>query len=316
MALITVFVGAGVCFGGNLPFVTIGTGNTTGVYYSAGHAVAKVYNPKAAVHGFRLDAEASNGSVDNINEVLSGKLEFGIAQADMLYKAREGREPWQGTPQKNLRAVAALYTEAVLFVTRKDEDIRTPEDLRGKRLNIGAPGSSDNENALTILEIVGLDPESDLTIKEEMAVDASELLENGEIDAYMYTVGHPSLSIREAAVGGRRIRLVPVDPALLESRARGRAFLTKTKVDTRYYPGLESQGDMYTIGVKAILFTRADMPSETVSAVVRELTDNFDLFRRQHPAFGKLTLEDLTRDTIVPFHPGAEAVYRQHGLGP
>ena len=148
-----------------------------------------------------------------------------------------------------------------------------------------------------------------------MTVDASELLEKGEIDAYMYTVGHPSMSIRESAVSGRKIRLVPIDPALLESKASGRAFLTKTKVDTRYYPGLEAQGDIYTIGVKAILFTEADTPSETVSAVVSELIDNFDLFRRQHPAFDKMTLNDLARDTIVPLHPGAEAVYRKHGIG-
>ena len=315
MALLAVLVLAGVCFGSNLPFVTIGTGNTTGVYYSAGHAVAKVYNPKATDYGFRLDAEASNGSVDNINEVLGGKLGFGIAQADMLYKALEGAGPWQGTPHTNLRAVAGLYTEAVLFVTRKGEDIRTPEDLRGKKLNIGAPGSSDNENALVILNILGVDPKSDLTIREEMTVDASELLEKGEIDAYMYTVGHPSMSIRESAVSGRKIRLVPVDPALLESKARGRAYLTKTKVDTRYYPGLEAQGDIYTIGVKAILFTRAETPTETVSAVVTELIDNFELFRRQHPAFAELTLEDLVSDSIVPFHPGAEAAYSRHGLG-
>ncbi len=313
MILLAVTVWAGVCFGGKMPFVTIGTGNTTGVYYSAGHAVAKVYNPKAAKYGFRLDAEASNGSVDNINKVLDGTWEFGIAQADMLFKAQEGRGPWEGVPQKNLRAVAGLYTEAVLFVTREDQNIRKLTDLQGKTLNIGAPGSSDNENALAILNIVGLDPETALTIKEEMTVDASELLEKGDIDAYMFTVGHPSMSIREAAVSGRKIRLVPVDPRLLESLPRKRGILTKTKVNTRYYPGLDIQGDIHTIGVKAILFTKADTPDATVSAVVSELIDNFDRFRRQHPALGEVMTNDLVRDTIVPLHPGSEAVFRRHG---
>jgi len=111
-------------------------------------------------------------------------------------------------------------------------------------------------------------------IKEEMTVDASELLEEGDIDAYIYTVGHPSLSIREAAVSGRKIRLVPVDPPLVEESTRKRAFLTKTKVNTAYYPGLETQEDIYTIGVKAILFTKADTPDATVRAVVNELIDN------------------------------------------
>jgi TRAP-type uncharacterized transport system substrate-binding protein len=100
----------------------------------------------------------------------------------------------------------------------------------------------------------------------------------------------------------------------LESHGLGRAYLTKTKVDTRYYPGLEQQVDIYTIGVKAILFTRADTPPKTVSAVVSELIDNFDLFRRQHPAFSELTLNDLVSDTIVPLHQGAESVYHQQGF--
>ena len=316
MVLFAALGWAGVCFGDKLPFLTIGTGNTTGVYYPAGHAVAKVYNPSAAEHGFRMDAEASNGSVDNINKVLDGTWEFGIAQADMLFKAQEGWAPWFGTPHKNLRAVAGLYTEAVLFVTKEDREIRTLADLRGKTLNIGAPGSSDNENALIILNAVGLKPETDLTIKEEMTVDASELLEEGDIDAYIYTVGHPSLSIREAAVSGRKIRLVPVDPPLVEEYTRKRVFLTKTKVNTAYYPGLETQEDIYTIGVKAILFTKADTPDATVTAVVNELIDNLDRFKRQHPALGEVALDELGRDTVVPLHPGAEAVYRLYGRGP
>ena len=308
--LVAVLGWAGVCFGDKLPFLTIGTGNTTGVYYSAGHAVAKIYNPSAAEHGFLMDAEASNGSVDNINKVLDGTWAFGIAQADMLFKAQEGLLSWQGTPHKNLRAVAALYTEAVLFVTKEDQEIRTLADLRGKTLNIGAPGSSDHENALYILNSAGLDPQTDLTIKEEMTVDASELLEKGDIDAYIYTVGHPSLSIREAAVSGRKIRLVPIDPPLVEEYARKRSYLLKTRVNTAYYPGLEAQGDIYTLGTKAILFTKTDTPEATVTAVVSELIDNFDRFRRQHPAFGEMELDELGRDTVVPLHQGAEAVYR------
>ena len=304
----------GMCFGGELPFLTIGTGNTTGVYYSAGHAVAKVYNPSGAEHGFLMDAEASNGSVDNINKVLDGTWAFGIAQADMLFKAQEGWAPWFGTPHNNLRAVAALYTEAVLFVVRKDREIRTLADLRGKTVNIGAPGSSDNENALLILDAAGLKPGTDLTINERMTVDASEMLEKGSIDAYIYTVGHPNLSIREAAVSGRKIKLVPVDPPLVEEFTRKRAFLTKTRVNTAYYPGLEEQKDIFTIGVKAILFTKSDTSNATVTAVVSELIDDLDRFRRQHPAFGEVALEELGRDTIVPLHPGAEAVYRQRGL--
>jgi TRAP transporter TAXI family solute receptor len=215
-----------------------------------------------------------------------------------------------------LRAVAGLYTEAVLFITNEDREIRTLADLRGKTLNIGAPGSSDHENAFVILDAVGLKPETDLTIKEEETVDASDLLEAGDIDAYIYTVGHPNMSIREAAVSGRKIRLVPVDRPLVEEYTRKRVFLTKTRVNTEYYPGLEAQDDIFTLGVKAILFTKADTPDATVTAVVNELIDNLDRFRRQHPAFGKVELDELGRDTVVPLHPGAEAVFRLHARVP
>ncbi len=306
---------AGTGLADKLPFLTTGTGNTTGVYYSAGHAVAKVFNPNAAKHGFRLDAEASNGSVDNINKVLDGTWEFGIAQGDMLFKVQKGLDPWEGSPHGNLRAVAGLYTEAFLVIARDEEGIRTWTDLKGKTLNIGAPGSSDHENALLILKIVGLDPENDLELTEKMTVDASDLLEEGDIDAYIYTVGHPSMSIREAAVGGRKIRLVPIDAPLVEEYTRKRTYLTKARVNTAYYPGLETK-DIYTIGVKAIFFTKADTPDATVSAIVSELIDNFDRFRLQHPAFGEVDLNELAPDTVVPLHPGAEAVYRKHGLMP
>jgi len=173
--------------------------------------------------------------------------------------------------------------------------------------------SSVNENALIILDAAGLKPNTDVAIKEEMTVDASELLEEGNIDAYIYTVGHPNLSIREAAVSGRKIRLVPIDPPLVEEYTRKRAYLTKTKVNTAYYPGLDAQGDIYTLGVKAILFTKADTPDATVTAVVSELIDNLDRFKRQHPAFDEVTLDELGRDNVVPLHPGAEAVYRLYG---
>ena len=183
-------------------------------------------------------------------------------------------------------------------------------------MNIGAPGSSDNQNALIILDTAGLKPGTDVVIKEEMTVDASELLGNGDIDAYIYTVGHPNLSIREAAVSGRKIRLVPVDPPLVEEFTSKRAFLTKTRVNTAYYPGLKTQEDIYTLGIKAILFTKADTPDATVTAVVSELIDNLDLFRRQHPAFAEVAFDELSRDTVVPLHPGAETVYRLYGRVP
>jgi len=301
---------------GTEPMLSIGAGNTTGVYYAAGSAIAKMFNRQRQAYGARLVTEPSEGSVANIENVMAGSVTFGIAQANFLHAAMRGEGLWAGKPQRELRAVMGLYTEAVTLVAAADAGIRSFEDLRGKRVNIGEPGSSDQLTARLVLRRAGIDPDRDLKLTEAPTYDAAELLQGNRIDAYFYTVGHPNLSVREATAGKRSVRIVGLPPELIARWAREVPYLSAETIPVDYYPALRNREAVPAIGVKAILFTRADTDEETVYRVVHEVLANIDLFRRQHPVLADLQPEEMALDLILPLHPGAESGYREAGVLP
>jgi TRAP transporter TAXI family solute receptor len=297
------------------PSVAISSGNTTGANYAVSSAIAKMFNRKAADYGMRIATVSSQGSLANIDNVFEGKTAFGIAQAGILQHAVKGIGHWQGKPREGLRAVLGLHLETVTIVAAADRDIRQFSDLKGKRVNIEAPGSSDNEYGALLFELSGINPK-DVTLSEHPAALASEYLQNDKIDAYLYTVGHPNLSVLEASSGTRKVLLVPLDNAFIARVTDDYPLLIPTVVPTNYYPRLKCQGAVATIGVRAVLFTRADMAEGTVYRLVREVMTNFDLFRRQHPVLQGLTPHESADVTAIPLHPGAERYFREAGLSP
>jgi TRAP transporter TAXI family solute receptor len=296
------------------PMKSIKTGDITGVYYAAGSAVAKMHNRKLKEYNLRLIAEASEGSLSNIDDVTNGLADFGIAQANALYFAKRGEEYWQGSPLNNLRSVLGLYTEAFTLIAAVDADINSLADLKGKTLDIGELGSMDNLQAKSILNRLGLDPEKDLTVIEKPAYEASELLQQGEIDAYFYTVGHPNLSIKEASHGDRKIMLVTPEQEFVDAFIGKREYLVERIIRVDYYTEIANKEPVRTLGIKAILFCNADTDEDVVYNLVKEVFENFDLFKMQHPAFANLTPEKLSSNLVVPLHPGAERYFKEAGL--
>lgn len=293
----------------------IGTGNPTGVYHATGEALAKLINRYSDETGLRLDNQVSQGSEQNINDVLTGKITLGLAQADMLFKVQKGLGKWKGQPQGNLCGIFSLYTEALTLVAASDAGIVKVADLAGKRVNIGAPGSSDNENARILLEISGLPPEN-LQLREEPSGLASKLLQNNEIDAYFYTVGHPNLSVREASEGLRKVQLVPLSPALVARLAAARPYLLPVTIPVDQYPKLENTYPVLSIGVKAVLFSRSDLNKDGVNHLVQTVLEHLQRFRWQHPALVGLKAKDLAEESILPMHPGAVEAFRKAGVLP
>jgi len=297
------------------PSLAISSGNTTGANYAVSSAIAKIFNRKAADYGVRLATVASQGSLANIDNVFEGKIAFGIAQSEILLHAVTGVGPWQGNAREGLRAVLGLHLETVTIVAAADRNIRQFSDLKGTRVNIEAPGSSDNEYGALLFELSGINPK-DVILSEHPVALASEFLQNDQIDAYLYTVGHPNLSVLEASSGTRKVLLVPLDTAFIARVTAEYPLLIATVVPTSYYPALECQDEVATIGVRAVLFTRADLAEEAVYRVVREVMTNFDLFRRQHPVLQGLTPREAAGVTAIPLHPGAARYFREAGLSP
>lgn len=297
------------------PSLTISSGTTTGSYYAAASAIAKVFNPSSGRNGLRLATVASPGSVANIDQVADGKAAFGIAETELLKRATLGVRPWEGKARTGLRAVLGLYVESVTIVAAVDSGIKQVSDLKGKRLNIGAPGSIDNTYAAAFLQMSGLDP-GVVVISQHSTAIAPELLQKGDIDAYLCIVGHPNLTVLEASAGKRKVTLISLDNALIQQVVSHNPLLMSVAIPTNFYPNVEVSGKVPTIGLRAVLFTSADQPEENVYAVVREVMSNFDLFRRQHPILQDLSPRDAARVGVIPLHPGALRYFKEAGLVP
>jgi hypothetical protein len=295
-------------------FVTIGTGGITGVYYPTGGAIAKMVNAKRKEYGIRATVESTGGSVFNINAIMSGDLEFGVAQSDRQYQAVKGIADWQDKgPQEDLRAVFSIHAETVDLIASEDSGIKTIQDLKGKRVNIGNVGSGYRQNAIDALEANGLNFESDFHAESLKAAEAPGLIQDGRIDAAFYTVGHPSGYYKEATAGKTKVRFIPIPNA--DKLVEKYPYYASAKTLMSNYPGAANEEEAVdTFGVKATFVTSAKVPDEVVYAIVKEVFENFDKFVKLHPAYEGLTKEDMLKGLSAPIHPGAMKYYKEAGL--
>ncbi|MBL4903057.1 MAG: TAXI family TRAP transporter solute-binding subunit [Desulfocapsa sp.] len=294
-------------------FVTIGTGGITGVYYPTGGAIAKMVNKKNKEYGIRATVESTGGSVFNINAIMAGDMAFGIVQSDRQFQAMNGMAEWKAKgPQTELRAVFSIHPEAVTLVTASDAGIKTIRDLKVKRVNIGNPGSGQRQNAIDALTAVGIDYEKDIIAESIKASEAAGLLQDNRIDAFFYTVGHPSGSIKEVTSGARKV--VIADIAGVDSLLEKYPYYTKTSIPIKLYPGADNKQDVITFGVKATLCTSSRIPDDIVYAITKEVFDNLEEFRTLHPAFSTLTKGSMLTGISAPFHPGAMKYFKEVGL--
>ena len=294
-------------------FVTIGTGGITGVYYPTGGAIAKIVNKKRKEYGIRATVESTGGSVFNVNAVMTGDLDFGVVQSDRQYQAINGLAEWKDKgKQEDLRAVFTIHPESITLVAADDAGINTIQDLKGKRVNIGNPGSGQRQNSIDALANAGIDYNKDLKAEGVKAAEAPGLLQDGRIDAFFYTVGHPSGAIKEATAGKRKVHFVPitgVDKLLAKF-----PYYAKAVIPIKLYPGSTNKEDVQTFGVKATFVTSAKVPNDVVYAITKEVFDNFESFKKLHPAYGVLTKKNMLEGMSAPIHPGAMKYYKEAGL--
>ncbi len=293
--------------------VIIGTGGITGVYYPTGGAIAKLLNEKTARYHIHCTVEATGGSVSNINAVMTGELQFGLVQSDRQYQALHGLAEWKERgPQSDLMAVFSIHPESVTLMASVDSGIETIQDLKGKRVNIGNLGSGQLQNSIDALEASGIHYETDLQTENVKAADAPILLQEKRIDAFFYTVGHPSGAIREAMVGNLKVRFIPITN--IEPLLARYPYYAESIIPINMYPGVQNKADVQTFGVKATLVTSAKVPKEVVYAITREVFENLDEFKKLHPAYQVLTRKNMLEGLAAPIHPGAMKYYKEVGL--
>jgi len=281
------------------------------VYYPLGGAVCRIVNVKRKGHNLRCSVAPSEGSVANIRDVISGDVDVGIAQSDIQYSAREGEGPFKDKPQPKLRALFSVYPELLNVMTREDANIRRFEDLRGKRVSIGTQGSGTRATMDLVMEALGVKRSDFKSALELKFVELPPALCENKIDAFVFVAGHPNPVLQDAA-NGCKTKIIPITGAAIDALTAARPYYAKAEVPAGMYRGTGTAQP--TIGTVATMVVSADMPDAKAYAITKAVFDNFDDFRRLHPALASLTKEDALKGETVPFHPGAVKYFKEVGL--
>ncbi|MFN3132106.1 TAXI family TRAP transporter solute-binding subunit [Roseibium sp.] len=293
-------------------FITIGTGGVTGVYYPTGGAICRLVNRDRKDHGIRCSVESTGGSVYNINTIREGELEFGVAQSDWQFHAFNGTSKFEDKgPFEELRAVFSVHPEPFTVVARADSGIKTFDDLKGKRVNIGNPGSGQRGTMEVLMEAKGWTADDFALATELKAAEQSAALCDNQIDAMVYTVGHPSGSIQEATTACDSV-LVTVGGDAVDKLVADNSYYRTATIPGGMYRG--NDADTGTFGVGATFVTSSNVSEDTVYTLVKSVFENFDAFKKLHPAFANLKPEEMAQDGLsAPLHPGAAKYYKEKG---
>lgn len=293
-------------------FITIGTGGVTGVYYAAGGAICRLVNKDRARHGIRCSVESTGGSVFNVNTLKAGELDLGFAQSDVQFNAAKGLAQFRdGGAHGDLRAVFSVHPEPFTVLARKELNARTLNDLKGKRFNVGNPGSGTRAAMEELMAAMGWKM-SDFSLAAELKADEhGPALCDGKIDGFIFGVGHPSANIQDPTTSCGA-KLVSITGPAVEKLIADKPYYAKATIPGGLYPNNPDAAQTY--GVLATVVASSKTTPETVYQVVKAVFDNFDEFKRLHPALANLRPESMIRDGLsAPLHEGAVRYYREKG---
>jgi hypothetical protein len=293
-------------------FVTIGTGGVTGVYYPAGGAICRLLNRNRDQHGIRCSVESTEGSIFNLNALRDGEIDFGVVQSDWQYHASQGSDRFEGNAIEDLRSVFALHAEPFTVVARQDSGIETFEDLQGKRVNVGPPGSGARGTMEVLMDAYGWSMD-DFSLAAELSPnEQAQALCDNNVDAIVFAVGHPSGTIQEATTACPSV-LVDVTGDVVEKLISENPYYAEATIPGGMYQGNPEPTD--TFGVRATIVSTADVPGDTVYELTKAVFENLDDFKRLHPAFQELTREEMvSRGVTAQLHEGSQRYFEEANL--
>jgi TRAP transporter TAXI family solute receptor len=293
-------------------FVTIGTGGVTGVYYAAGGAICRLVNKDRAKHGIRCSVESTGGSVFNVNTIKAGELDFGFTQSDVQFNAVKGLNQFKdGGAVSDLRAAFAVHPEPFTVLARKEANVTKFEDFKGKRFNVGNPGSGTRSSMEEMLGAMGWKL-ADFSLASELKADEhGPALCDGKIDGFFYGVGHPSANIQDPTTSCGA-KLVSLGGPAVDKLVADKPYYAKVTIPGGLYPNNPQPTNTY--GVLATVVVSAKTPADTVYNVVKAVFENFDEFKKLHPALANLKPESMIKDGLsAPLHEGAAKYYKEKG---
>jgi uncharacterized protein len=289
--------------------ILFGGASITGVYYQVALQLSNVMNRHMG-DKYNYVGRPTGGSVFNINALERNAFDFGVAQSDRNWQAYNGSADWEGKPVKSLRSVFSMHPETVLLVTRKDSKISKVEDIKGKRINIGNPGSGQRGNAMDVLRIYGINPEKDIQAESLQQPEASRALVDRKIDAFFFTVGNPSAAIEEPAQSVD-INIIPINSEAIKAFVKQHPYYIMTTIPAGTYKGVTQAVETYA--VTATVVTSEAVSEQIVYDMVKTVFDNLQEVQASHAAFKNLKPEEMLGGLSAPLHPGAEKYYKEKG---
>jgi uncharacterized protein len=291
-------------------FITVGTGGVTGVYYAVGGSICRLVNKDRAKNNLRCSVESTGGSGYNVNTIKAGELDFGMAQSDVQYQSYKGTAAFK-EPFPEMRAVFSVHPEPFTLLSRKEANIKSFADLKGKRVNVGNPGSGTRSAMDELLTAQNMKL-SDFSLASELKADEhGPALCDNKIDAFYYGVGHPSANIQDptTACGAK---LVPITGPAIDALVKKYPYYAYATIPGGMYANNPQPTKTY--GVLATLVTSSKVPADVVYIVTKAVFDNFDEFKKLHPAFANLDPKNMVADGLsAPLHEGAARYYREKG---
>ena len=292
-------------------FITIGTGGQTGVYYVVGQSICQLVNRDTAKTQVKCNAPSTGASVANLNAIADKQMDMGIAQSDWQYHAYNGSSSFEGKKNDKIRAVFSLHPEPFTVMARDDSGIKTFDDLKVKRVNVGDPGSGTRATMNVILKEKGWSDKDFKVASELKPSEMASVMCDNNLDAITYNVGHPNGALKEAAASCNA-HLVPVTGEAIDKLVADHSYYAKATIPGGLYKGTDNPVE--TFGVYATLVTSSDVEADKVYAVVKAVFDNFDRFKRLHPAFANLKEEEMIKNALsAPLHDGAVRYYKERG---
>lgn len=294
-------------------FITIGTGGVTGVYYPTGGAICRLVNRGRKAHGIRCSVESTGGSVYNLNALRDGGLDLAVAQSDWQYHAYNGTSIFadQGA-FSTLRSVFSLHTEAFTVVVRKNSGINTLDDIVGKRVNIGNPGSGNRATMEVVMRAKGWTRDDFKVTSELKGSEQPQALCDNKIDVMIYNAGHPNGAVQEVATSCD-VKIVPVQGPAIDRLVDKSPYYAYTTIPGGMYAG--SDDSVRTFGVKATFVSTSKVDGEVIYQLVKAVFDNFDNFKTLHPVFVSLDPRKLIKEgNTATLHEGARRYFSERGL--
>jgi TRAP transporter TAXI family solute receptor len=287
--------------------LSIATGGTGGVYFPMGGGLAEIINGQ--VEGYSATAEVTGASVENMGLVATGDADLAIGLADTVLQAQTGTGRFEGQQLEMIRGLASMYANMVQIVALEGSGITSLEDMRGKRVSVGAPGSGTEVNAEAILTANGISYD-DIDEQRLNFNETADALANGDIDAGFWSVGAPTSSILNLATTNDIVIIGLTDEQIAAAQAADATF-ARTTLAGGTYEGVD--GDIAVLGIPNVLVASSEMSDDLAYAITKAMFENIADLQAVHPAANETTVDFTMSATPVPLHPGAIRYYEEIG---